>query len=103
MPPLLRAHALILGLALASAFNLIAIRSTMAQESCRAGSHVTVSGNIEHTSARYDGGFWIGVYGRTTPCNVLSVHVGKHGDGMQLPPSCVEGADFTAETNSWPG
>jgi len=37
------------------------------------------------------------VYGRTTPCNVLSVFLGNRRDVIQLPPSCVDGADFTAE------
>jgi len=97
MPPLQRAHALVLGLALASAFHLIGIPSVAAQESCQDGSQVTISGNIERISARYDGGFWIGVYGRTTPCNVLSVLLGNRRDVIPLPPSCVDGADFTAE------
>jgi hypothetical protein len=97
MPPLQRALVLVLGLALASACNFIGIPSIAAQESCQDGSHVTISGNIERISARYDGGFWIGVYGRTTPCNVLSVFMGSRRDVIQLPPSCVDGADFTAE------
>jgi|SRR5215831_20125717 len=104
MPSLQRAHALLLGLASAGAFDLIGIRSTAAQESCRGGSHVTISGNIEHTSARYDGGFWIGLYGRTTPCNVLSVYVGKRGDEMQLPPACGgrRCCRYHRYPNSWP-
>ena len=44
MPPFEKAHALLIGLALASAFDLFGLRSTAAQESSGGGSYVTISG-----------------------------------------------------------